>query len=171
MVTLASVFVLAGCGEEERPVARQLAEHTCFGIFTPSDLEPLMGAGETVKEVSPVDVRLTSARRGATCNVYVDGKGRFIASATRQPLEQSFPWNTVGTAPAPEPLALGDKGIVWDAGARVVLACKGSQDSFGLELMIGGSVEHVASAERRPLFTGLMKKFVEAAREQTACGV
>ncbi|MEU8459513.1 hypothetical protein [Streptomyces sp. NPDC029003] len=165
------MFALTGCGEGAKPAARQLAEHTCFGIFTPSDLEPLLGPGETVKAVSPVDVRLTPARRSTLCSVDVDGEARVSVSAARQPLGQHFHWNPVGTEPPPDPLQLGDKGIVWDAGAVVALTCRGAQDSFELELTIGGSVEHVKTAERRPLFTKLMKKFLDTAREQMACGV
>lgn len=171
-VTLVAVGALAGCSEEKESAAAKLPERSCFGVFTRSDLEPLMGPGEEVKDASPTDLRLNEVRRGATCNIYVDGRGRVLVTATRQPLGNSFFWPpTDANQPAPEPLALGDKGMVWDTGARVTLTCRGSEDSFELALGIGGSVEHMKPADRRPLFTELMKKYLEVAKQQTQCGV
>ncbi|MCM1967538.1 MULTISPECIES: hypothetical protein [unclassified Streptomyces] len=171
-VALVAVAALAGCSEEKKSAAAKLPERSCFGVFSRSDLEPLVGPGDEVKDASPTDVRLNAERRGATCNIYVDGRGRVLVTATRQPLGQSFFWPDTGeTRPAPEPLALGDKGRVWDTGATVALTCKGATDSFELELGIGGSVEHMKPADRRPLFIELMKKFLEVAKEQTRCGV
>lgn len=171
-VVLITVAALAGCSEEKKSAAVKLPERSCFEVFTRSDVEPLMGDGDKVKEVSPTDLRLNAVRRGATCNIYVDGEGRVLVTATRQPLGDHFFWPpTDANQPAPEPLSLGDKGMVWDTGARVTLTCKGSTDSFELELGIGGSTEHMKAADRRPLFTGLMKKYLEVAKQQTQCGI
>ncbi|MDX3539054.1 hypothetical protein PV721_32945 [Streptomyces sp. MB09-01] len=171
-VVLLATAALAGCAEEKKAAAPQLPERTCFGVFTRTDLEPLMGYGETVEVSGPVDARLTAARRGVTCNVYVDGQGRVLVTATRQPLEQSFAWPpTDPNQPPPDPLPLGDKGIVWNTGARVALACKGSKDSFALELGLSGSVEHMKPGTSRALFTALMTKYLESAKQQTQCGV
>ncbi|MFG2878257.1 hypothetical protein ACGFYU_25160 [Streptomyces sp. NPDC048337] len=162
---------MTGCGDEKKAAAPQLPERTCFGVFTRSDLEPLMGYGETVKVDSPVDLRLTAERRGATCNVYVDGRGRVLVSATRQPLGQHFTWPpTDANQPAPDPLPLGDKGLVRDTGARVTLTCEGAKDSFELEMVISGSVEHMKPGTSRALFTNLMTKYVDVAKQQTGCG-
>ncbi|MCJ1677083.1 hypothetical protein MTF65_06930 [Streptomyces sp. APSN-46.1] len=170
-VTLVVAVALSGCAEEKKAAAPQLPERTCFGVFTRSDLEPLMGYGEEVKESSPVDARLTAERRGATCNVYVDGEGRVLVTAERRPLGQSITWPpTDQNQPAPDPLALGDKGIVWNTGARVALTCKGSKNSFELELGISGSVEHMKPGTSRALFTTLMTKYLDAAKQQTQCG-
>ncbi|MEU9300444.1 hypothetical protein [Streptomyces sp. NPDC048269] len=172
VLTLAAAAVFTGCAEEKKAAAPQLPERTCFGIFTRSDLEPLLGAGETVKETAPTDLRLTAERRGATCNVDVDGKGRVLVSATRKPLGQSIVWPPMDqNQPAPDPLPLGDKGIVWNTGARVALTCKGSQDSFALELSISGSIDQMKPGTSRPLFTTLMTKYLDAAKQQTGCGV
>ncbi|CAM5456745.1 hypothetical protein SAVIM338S_02891 [Streptomyces avidinii] len=174
LVTFVAVAVaaLAGCSEEKEPAAAKLPEHSCFGVFTRSELEPLMGEGKEVKDASPADVRLNAARRSATCNVYVDGRSRILVTATRQPLGQNFFWPPMDqNQPAPDPLALGDKGTVWNTGARVALTCKGAEDSFELELGISGSTEHMKPADRRPLFTALMTKYLEVAKQQTGCGV
>nr|WSX51647.1 hypothetical protein OG409_23605 [Streptomyces sp. NBC_00974] len=171
VTTLVAGAVLTGCADGKKEATPQLPERSCFGVFARSDLEPLMGSGETVKETSPTDVRLTADHRSATCTVDVDGKGRVLVTATRQPLGQSFLWHPDQNQPAPDPLALGDKGIVWNTGARVALTCKGAADSFELELGISGSTEHVKPADRRPLFTSLMTKYLEVAKQQTACGV
>lgn len=169
-VALAGALALTGCAEAVKDASPRLPERTCFGIFTRSDLEPLMGPGKTVKETSPTDVKLSAERRSATCNVDVDGEGRFVVSATRQPAGQHFTWPpTDPNQPAADPLALGDKGIVWNTGARVALTCKGPEDSFELLLTIGGSVEHMKPGTSRSLFTGLMTKYVAAATQQTGC--
>ncbi|MEU7556359.1 hypothetical protein AB0B01_29240 [Streptomyces sp. NPDC044571] len=168
-VVFAAVAV-SGCSEEKGAAAPHLPARSCFGVFTRSDLEPLMGRGEDVKESGPIDMRLTAERRGATCNVYVDGRGRFLASATRQPPEQSFFWHPELIRPAPDPLPLGDKGIVFDTGARVVVTCKSSRDAFQLELALGGSIDSMRAGESRALFSDLMKKFLDAAEQQTRCG-
>ncbi|KMO97971.1 hypothetical protein [Streptomyces roseus] len=163
--------VLTGCSKGTETAASKLPERTCFDVFDRSDLGPLVGNGEQVNVSGPADMQLTAVRRGATCSVDVDGKDRFLASATRQPLEQSFFWNAQLIKPPADPLPLGDKGIVYDTGARVLLVCKGSQDSFQVELSLSGSTDQVEKGESRPLFTRLMKKFVEAGRQQTRCGV
>ncbi|MFE9462116.1 hypothetical protein ACFYNW_00295 [Streptomyces virginiae] len=171
-VTLVVAAVVTGCAEEKKAAAQQLPERTCFGVFTRSDLEPLMGYGETVKVSGPADARLTPERPAATCNVDVDGRGRVLVAATRQPLGQNFFWPpTDQNQPAPEPLPLGDKGIVWNTGARVALTCKGTEDSFELELALSGSVEHMKPGTSRGLFTSLMAKYLESAKQQTQCGV
>ncbi|MFH8891234.1 hypothetical protein [Streptomyces sp. NPDC017949] len=162
--------LLTGCGGEEKAAAPQLSEYNCFGLFTRADLAPLMGNGETVKEASPIDIRLSAVRRAATCNIDVDGESRVRFMATRQSLGQSFFWHTDRNQPPPDPLPLGDKGIVWDTGARVALTCDGPSDAFELELGISGSVEHMEPGTSRALFARLMAKYLAAAREQTRCG-
>ncbi|MFE2475606.1 hypothetical protein [Streptomyces sp. NPDC059389] len=166
-----ALAVLAGCTGGTEAAAPKLPERTCFGVFTRSDLEPLMGNGREVKESGPADMQLNGYRRTATCSVDVDGRGRFLASATRQPLEQSFFWNAQLIKPPADTLPLGDKGIVYDTGARVLLVCKGSQDAFQVELSLSGSTDQVEKGGSRPLFTRLMTKFVEAGKQQTQCGV
>ncbi|MFG2993139.1 hypothetical protein ACGFZK_28215 [Streptomyces sp. NPDC048257] len=166
---LVVAVTLTGCAEEKKAAAPQLPERTCFGVFTRADLEPLMGYGDSVEVSGPVDARLTAERRSATCSVYVDGRGRALVTATRQPLGQSFVWPP--TDPAPDPLPLGDKGIVWQTGARVALTCNGPKDSFELELGLSGSVEHMKPGTSQALFTALMTKFLASARQQTQCGV
>ncbi|MGW7461474.1 hypothetical protein [Streptomyces sp. NPDC054797] len=168
--TMVAAAALTGCGEEKKAAAPQLPERTCFGVFTRSELEPLMGYGETVEVSGPTDARLTASRRAVTCSVDVDGKRRVLVMATRQPLGQSFIWPPTDP-PAPDSLPLGDKGIVWDTGARVALSCKGDRDSFELELGLSGSVEHVKAGTSRALFTALMTKYLEIAKQQTQCGM
>ncbi|MFD9456259.1 hypothetical protein ACFWBC_24595 [Streptomyces sp. NPDC059985] len=83
---------------------------------------------------------------------------------------QSFFWHPDKNQPAPDPLPLGDKGIVGDTDAWVALTCDGPSDAFELELGISGSVEHMEPGTSRALFARLMAKYLTAAREQTRCG-
>ncbi len=162
--------VLAGCSGEQPAASSHLPERTCFGTFTRSDLEPLMGPGKTVKEMSPIDARLTATRREASCEVVVDGEHRVSVAIRRQPLGESFFFQPDPGQPAPDLLPLGDRGYVWDTGAFVTFTCQGAQDSFGLELTISGSVEHMKRGTSRPHFTGLMTKLMDVAKQQTQCG-
>ncbi|MEU3772667.1 hypothetical protein AB0F11_05525 [Streptomyces sp. NPDC032472] len=169
MMLLVAAGAALGCSKEAPPAAPQLPERSCFGVFTRDDLAPLVGKGREVKEVSPVDLRLTADRNGGTCNVYVDGKDRVLAWATRQPLGQHLFTNVDDQHPDPLPYA--EHGKVWDSGALVTLTCTGAEDSFELELWLSGTVQ---SADRpgasRPVLTALMQKYLAAAKQQTQCG-
>ncbi|MER5733649.1 hypothetical protein ABT084_35840 [Streptomyces sp. NPDC002138] len=165
-----TAVALTGCSEEAKPAARKLPERTCFGVFTRSDLAPLLGKGEEVTVSGPSDAQLSPVRKGVTCTVDVDGPGRFLATATRQPLGDSFFWNPEMIHPAPDSLPLGDRAIVYDTGARAFVACKGRDDQFGLEVKVSGSVEQMKREERRPLFTKLITKLLDAAKQQSKCG-
>ncbi|MEW2417756.1 hypothetical protein AB0953_29115 [Streptomyces sp. NPDC046866] len=172
---LTTVLVVAGtavgCSKEVPSAAPRLPERSCFGVFTRQDLAPLVGKGTEVHEDGPVDMRLTAERRGATCVVDVDGEGRFDASVTRQALNESFFWNAQLIQPRADPLTLGDKGIVYDTGARVALTCTSpGGDSFQLEVTVGGSTEQMEKREARPLFRVLIAKLLAAAKRQTRCG-
>ncbi|MFJ8018099.1 hypothetical protein [Streptomyces sp. NPDC096339] len=166
---LAGVVLLSGCAEEKKPsAASRLPKSTCFGAFTPSDLAPLLGNADEVKVDSPADLKLTANRRGATCNVYVDGKSGVLATAERRPLGQGFFWPLDDKSP--EPIPGVENGKVWDTGAAAGISCKGVTDSFELELWLSGSVQGKKAGESRPVLTELMRKYVDYAKQQTLCG-
>ncbi|MBT2542505.1 hypothetical protein J7E99_17720 [Streptomyces sp. ISL-44] len=169
-VLSAAALLLSGCAEEKKPsAASQLPQSTCFGAFTPADLAPLLGNADEVKVDSPVDLRLTPERRGATCNIYVDGKSGVLATAERQPLGQGFFWPLEKVNP--EPIPSVENGKVWDTGAAAGIACKGAKDSFELELWLSGSIDGKKAGESRALLTELMKQYADYAKQQTQCGV
>ncbi|MGW0362409.1 hypothetical protein [Streptomyces sp. NPDC002990] len=119
---------------------------------------------------SPVDVRLTSQRESAICNIEVDGKNRFHAAAHRKPAGHEFLWPPLLDEQNPEGLPFAENSKLWDRGAAVVLTCEGLTDSFVLRLWIDGVPDDVKPAERRPKFTALMAKFLESAKQQAQCG-
>ncbi|MDJ0379583.1 hypothetical protein [Streptomyces sp. G-G2] len=161
---------LTGCGEEAKPAAQLLQERTCFGVFTRDDLAPFLGDGDDVRVSGASDAELTAARRGVTCTVAA-GSNYFQASATRQPLGQSFFWNRETIHPAADPLALGDDAIVYNVGARALVNCRGGTDEFGLEVHVSGDVDKMKPEERRPLFAKLVAKLLDAAKQQSKCRV
>ncbi len=164
-----AALLLSGCAEEKKPsAASQLPQTTCFGAFTPSDLAPLLGNADEVKVDSPLDLRLTPDRQGVTCNIYVDGKSGVLAWAKRHPLGQGFLWplEKVNTEPIPSV----ENGKVWDTGAAAGISCKGSKDSFELELWLSGSVDGKKARESRQVLAELMQKYVDYAKQQTQCG-
>ncbi|MGZ9931217.1 hypothetical protein ACXNSR_15145 [Streptomyces sp. NC-S4] len=162
--------LLAGCSGGKAPAPPALPGSTCFGAFTPTELAPLMGTGEEVRVDGPADVRLSAGRKSALCNIYVDGKTRFFASAERLPQGQHFFWAPAVDEQKPEPLPFVENGKLWDGGAAVFLSCNGPTEAFELKLWLDGSTEHIEQEERRPLFAGLMKKYLGFAKEQTGCG-
>ncbi|MGW6981149.1 hypothetical protein ACWGE1_17130 [Streptomyces sp. NPDC054932] len=162
--------LLAGCSDGPVSAAPELPGSTCFGAFTPAELAPFMGTGREVKVDGPADARLSAGRKSAICNIYVDGKTRFFATAERLPQGQHFVWAPAVDEQKPEALPFAENSKLWDGGAAVVLPCSGPADAFELRLWIDGSVEKIQQDARRPLFTGLMKKYLDFAREQTGCG-
>ncbi|MFJ3832709.1 hypothetical protein ACIPWI_32855 [Streptomyces sp. NPDC090046] len=171
VVTVAvGAALLAGCSEGKASAAPELPASTCFGAFTPTELAPLMGTGEKVQVDGPADVRLSAGRKSAICNIYVDGKTRFFASAERLPHGQHFFWAPAVDEQKPEPLAFAENSKLWDSGAAIFLSCNGPTGAFELKLWLDGSTEQIKQEERRPLFAGLMKKYLDFAREQTGCG-
>ncbi|MER6318474.1 hypothetical protein ABT237_32600 [Streptomyces sp. NPDC001581] len=165
------IAVLVGCSDGKESAAPELPESTCFGAFTPAELAPFMGAGREVRVDAPADVRLSASRKSAICNIYVDGKTRFFATADRLPEGQHFVWAPSVDEQKPEALPFAQNSKLWDGGVAVVLTCSGPTDAFELRLWIDGSVEKVRQDARRPLFTELMKKYLDFAKQQTGCGV
>ncbi|MFI5616923.1 hypothetical protein [Streptomyces sp. NPDC051567] len=167
-VVLVLAAMVAGCSEKKTPAASKLPSGTCFGVFDPADLAPLLGDGEEVKVVAPADMTLTPARPSAICNVYVDRQGPFLATVERAPVGRQFFWPL--DKANPDPLPFVENGKVWNTGAAVALTCKKAEESFELELWISGSSNKMKYEDVRPLFTALMKKYLEAARQQNGCG-
>ncbi|MEV7560315.1 hypothetical protein [Streptomyces sp. NPDC089795] len=166
----AGAALLAGCSDDKASAAPELPASTCFGAFTPTELAPFMGTGEEARVAGPADVRLSAGRKSAICNIYVDGKTRFFASAERLPQGQHFTWAPAVDEQEPEPLPFAGNSKLWDGGAAIFLSCDGPTDAFELKLWLDGSTEHIEQGERRPLFAGLMKKYLDFARQQTGCG-
>jgi hypothetical protein len=157
-------MVLVGCAEQKPIAATRLPTSSCFGAFTPAELAPLLGRGDEIKVDSPVDLKLTAERRGATCNIYVDGKSGMLAWATRQGAGEGFSWPLDGKNPDSIPGV--ENGKVWDTGAAAGLTCKG-EDPFELELWIGATAD--SPRETRAVLMPLMQKFVAYAKEQAQC--
>ncbi|WP_030717822.1 hypothetical protein [Streptomyces sp. NRRL F-2580] len=162
-----AVVLLPGCATEEKPsAATKVRPETCFGIFTPDELAPLLGAGDEVTVDSPHDLELNAQRRGATCNIYVDGKSGLLATATWQPLGRGFqPLPETANADA---IPAVENGKVWDAGAVAGISCTTAEDSFELALGLSGTVDGKAEETRR-LLAELMKKYVDRAKRQNHC--
>ncbi|MFE5521647.1 hypothetical protein ACFQ9Q_28605 [Streptomyces virginiae] len=166
----AGAALLAGCSDGKTSAAPELPASTCFGAFTPTELAPFVGTGEEVRVDAPADARLTAGRKSAICNIYVDGKTRFFASAERLPQGQHFFWAPAVDEQKPEPLPFAENSKLWDGGAAIFLSCKGPTEAFELKLWLDGSTERIEQKERRPMFAGLMKKYLDFARQQTGCG-
>ncbi|MET9696020.1 hypothetical protein ABZY31_03705 [Streptomyces sp. NPDC006529] len=165
----AVVMVLTGCAEEAKPAARLLEDRTCFGVFTRSDLAPFLGNAEKVRVSGPPDAELSSVRRTVTCTVAA-GTNHFQASATRQPLGQSFFWHRETLYPTADPLSIGDEAIVDDTVGLVRVDCKGPKDEFALQVQVTGDVDKMKPEERRPHFTMLVAKLFDAVKQQSKCG-
>ncbi|MCX5179079.1 hypothetical protein [Streptomyces virginiae] len=162
--------LLAGCSDGKVSAVPELPASTCFGAFTPTELAPFMGTGEEVRVAAPADARLTAGRKSAICNIYVDGKTRFFASAERLPQGQHFSWAPAVDEQKPEPLPFAENSKLWDSGVAIFLSCNGPTEAFELKLWLDGSTEQIKQEERRPLLAGLMKKYLDFARQQTGCG-
>ncbi|WP_158717912.1 hypothetical protein [Streptomyces sp. NRRL F-2664] len=139
-------------------------------MFTPAELAPFMGAGDEVRVDSPGDLRLTAGRAKLLCNIEVDGRSRFTASAQRRPQGQEVSWGSEVEKHHPEVLPYAENSRLWDSGVMVVLGCPGPPEAFDLMLFIDAVPDELKQEERRPAFAALMKKFMESTRQQAGCG-
>ncbi|MFJ9550876.1 hypothetical protein [Streptomyces erythrochromogenes] len=162
--------LLAGCSDGKASAAPELPPSTCFGVFTPAELEPFMGTGDEARVDSPGDLGLTASRTKAICNIDVDGKPRWTASAERRPAGQEVSWGSEVEKHDPDELPYAGNSRLWDSGAAVVLGCTGPTETFDLTLFIDAVPDGLKPEQRRPAFAALMKKFMESAKQQTRCG-
>ncbi|MFB7940759.1 hypothetical protein [Streptomyces sp. NPDC056049] len=166
--------IMAGCATPEEKAVPKLPERICWGgAFAGSDVTPLLPPGDRV-EFTPQSgeaFALTKELDSANCTLYVDGNTKFQAIATRRNFAESIEWSSWDSAD-PEPLDLGDKGIIYDTGANASFTCEPAENpnvpGKYVELRI-----HVSAApdrsELRTALPTLMEKFMAFAQRELKC--
>ncbi|MEV6203026.1 hypothetical protein AB0M64_24085 [Streptomyces sp. NPDC051771] len=173
-VVLAVAALLAGCSQGEPKAAPELPARVCWGgAFAGSDVTPLLPAGGRA-EFSPQADRalaLAEERDTAICTLYIDGKMRFQASVTRWRSAESIDWTARASA-RPEPLDVGEKGILWKGGASSSFTCESARNrkSTGKHIELRISAEYAPDKRRlRTDLPELMKKLMAFARSELRC--
>ncbi|MFD6245274.1 hypothetical protein [Streptomyces roseolus] len=166
--------LLVGCSAGEPEAAPELPDRICWGgAFAGSDVAPLLPPGGRV-EFSPQADRalaLAEERDPAICTLYIDGKMRFQASATRWKSAESIDWTSRASA-RPEPLDVGEKGIMWKGGAASSFVCGSAENakSPGKHIELRISAEYAPDKHRlRTAPPELMKQLMAFARSELQC--
>ncbi|MFB7100263.1 MULTISPECIES: hypothetical protein [Streptomyces] len=166
--------LLAGCAETEQKAVPTLPERICWGgAFAGGDVAPLLPPGDQA-EFSRLAGRpfvLTEDIDSQTCTLYIDGRTRFQAVADFQEFEDAVDWSSWDSAD-PEPLDVGDKGIVWDTGAASYFTCEPAKNPKSpgqyIELRISLS-DPPDTSKLQAALPELMKDFMTFAQSKLQC--
>ncbi|MGW0034207.1 hypothetical protein ACWDXD_30840 [Streptomyces sp. NPDC003314] len=166
--------LLTGCATGEEKAVPELPERICWnGAFAGSDVSPLLPPGDEVKfsRLAGRHFALTEESDSAICTLYIDGNTKFQASADLENFEDSIEWSSWDPA-HPKPLAVGEKGIIWDTGAASYFICEPAKNPNSpgryIELMI---TAHYApdKSKLQAALPELMKEFMAYAQRELRC--
>ncbi|MCX4680530.1 hypothetical protein OG413_35540 [Streptomyces sp. NBC_01433] len=172
-ITSASMIlatVTAGCSEGETKSVPKLPKKFCWGAFTPKEVSPLLPAGD--KATLRMDSFHFSERvRQASCRVYIDGNQGFDAVARLEDTKDLIEWSSWDPAD-PDPIDVGEKGIVRDNGAATYFACKptaNSGPSLGKYLELRIEVRASPDKNERQTMPKLLEKFMTFTKDKLKC--
>ncbi|WP_329041466.1 hypothetical protein OHT61_25735 [Streptomyces sp. NBC_00178] len=167
---------LAGCSEKAEAVP-ELPARICWGAFAAKEVSPLLPSGQkaTFGAAAMHPFALPESADLASCTLDIDGTTKFQASATRLDYEKDIDWSPWEKAD-PEPLAIGEKGILWYDGAASYIVCEPSVASSSpgryIDLHLStfrsqGDREQEKRARR--VLPVLLKQFVAFAEKELKC--
>ncbi|MFD8013098.1 hypothetical protein [Streptomyces sp. NPDC058955] len=166
--------LLASCAASEEKAVPGLPERVCWnGAFAGSDVSPLLPPGEKAEfsRQSGRHFALAEELDSATCTLYIDGNTKFQAIATRRDFANSIDWSSWDSAD-PEPLDLGDKGIIYDTGAHASFTCEAARNPNAPGRYIELRIHADDAPDRSKLQTALpalMKDFMAYAQRELKC--
>ncbi|MEE1737671.1 hypothetical protein PUR49_14350 [Streptomyces sp. BE147] len=109
--------------------------------------------------------------RQASCRVLIDGNQGFDAVARLENSKDLIEWSSWDPA-KPDPISVGEKGIVRDSGAATYFACKPtahSGPSRGQYLELRIEVRASPDKNERQALPKLLKKFTAFAQKELKC--
>ncbi|MEV5682388.1 hypothetical protein AB0L68_04230 [Streptomyces sp. NPDC052164] len=171
--TTASVILAtgtAGCSEGESKSVPELPKQFCWGAFTAKEVSPLLPNGD--KATLRMDPFYFSERvRQTSCRLYIDGNQGFDAVARLEDTKDLIEWSSWDPAD-PDPINVGEKGIVRDNGAATYFACKptaNSGPSLGKYLELRIEVRASPDKDERQTMPKLLEKFMTFAQKELKC--
>ncbi|MFJ4873479.1 hypothetical protein [Streptomyces sp. NPDC088757] len=173
-VAVALAGLLVGCSSGEPAAAPELPERICWGgAFAGGDVSPFLPPGTRAEFSSQAGRAFALAKEldSAICTLYIDGKMKFQASATRWNFAESIDWTSRASA-FPERIDVGDKGIMWKGGASSFFTCESAKNakSPGRYIELRIFAEYAPDAFRlRAALPELMEKLMAFARSELQC--
>ncbi|MGW4053160.1 hypothetical protein ACWENA_20230 [Streptomyces sp. NPDC004779] len=166
--------LLAGCAESRQDAVPRLPERLCWGgAFAGDDVAPLLPHGDKAElsRLAGLPFVLTGDNDSAVCTLDIDGRPRFQATADLQKFDDAIDWTSWDSAD-PEPLDLGDKGIIWDTGAASYFTCEPAKNSNSpgryIELRIS-LTDPPDTSEPQAALPELMTEFMAFAQRELKC--
>lgn len=159
-----------GCSQDDEKTAPELPGNFCWNAFSPEDVHSLLPVGESVKEDAD-PFRFSERTRFVSCLLYVDGNNGFHAWAKTEDDETFTERNTYESAD-PDPIPIGENGIVWNTGAATHISCrlpKHSGPSSGNYVRLSIELSGAVGQNERKALPGLLKQFTAFAQKELKC--
>ncbi|MBL1290280.1 hypothetical protein JKV81_25995 [Streptomyces sp. For3] len=174
LVSAALVAPLAGCSEDVETVP-ELPDRFCWDVFESKDVSSLLPPGKDVQSYIRPQF-LSESSKSATCTLQIDGPARFQASVRRFDFRENIDWSGWEKS-EPEPIKIGEEGILWYNGAASYIDCGPSKEESGpgryveMDLYAYDQPSTGAeAAENRRILRGLIAQFVTFAQKELRCG-
>lgn len=170
-LSLALAAATVSCTKDDTIATPELPDKFCWNAFEKTDVQPYIIPGE--KMTQDADIFYFAERKKSTsCLIHVDGKSAFSAFARFQDDKLGFDWSSYDRL-KPNPVKIGEKGIVWNTGARTYFPCKATANSdastakyLELEIFLSGAqVEN-----HRKTLPDLLKQFTAFTQKELRCG-
>ncbi|MEL5960049.1 hypothetical protein AADR41_35730 [Streptomyces sp. CLV115] len=170
-----SIFVilaglLVGCSDGEREAVPELPKRICWNAFASSDVSPILPTGEKAT-LSAWPFVLTEDYDSVNCVLYIDGNTKFSASVSLEAFE-GVDWSSFNKA-NPKPIDVGEKGILWGAGAAAYFICEPSEgpNSPGKYIDLQISTHSVPDKSKLPsVLPKLLRQLVAFVQRELKCG-
>ncbi|MFI7082300.1 hypothetical protein ACIBUR_01665 [Streptomyces anulatus] len=170
-LSLTLAVATIGCVKDDIKATPELPDKFCWNAFEKTDVQPYIISGEKMTQDADT-FYFAERKRSTSCLIHVDGKSAFSAFARFQDDKLGFDWSSFDRL-KPNPVKIGEKGIVWNTGARTYFPCKATANSapstakyLELEIFLSGAqVEN-----HRKILPDLLKQFTAFAQKELRCG-
>uniref|UniRef100_A0AAU3H0I1 DUF3558 domain-containing protein n=1 Tax=Streptomyces sp. NBC_01401 TaxID=2903854 RepID=A0AAU3H0I1_9ACTN len=169
------VALLTGCSEEVEAVP-ELPERICWDAFAAKDVSPLLPSGKEAEFIADSMHAFFPDSSSSVCSLQIDGAVRFDASGDRYDFERDIDWTTWEKA-KPDPIDVGEKGIIWHNGAASYIVCEPSKGPNApgryIELTLYAfdqPTQGTQAKKNHRLLGVLIKQFVAFAEKELKCG-
>ncbi|MGW2018990.1 hypothetical protein [Streptomyces sp. NPDC001927] len=174
LAALTSTLLLAvavGCSNGETKTVPKLPERLCWGVFAGAEIAPLMPTGTKATMSDGPFVFDEDRLSSVTCNLYIDGAESLSARATSYKFEDQVDWSPWDRT-KPQPIDVGEKGIIWPSGAGTHIVCDPSKSPSDPGRYIQMSVDVDRSPDEKKLraaLPGLLQQLVTFAKRELNC--
>ncbi|ALC22917.1 hypothetical protein ACH46N_25295 [Streptomyces pristinaespiralis] len=170
LVSMLLMTALTSCSGGETRSVPKLPARVCWNAFDGEDVASLLPTGDRAT-VDTDPFVLAKPADSPTCSIYIDGNTKFQTYALYEDFERSIDWSSYEKA-HPEPIDVGEKGIVWYDGAASYIICEASKtpSSPGKYIDLTISTSDLPDEEKlRRALPALMKQFVAFAQRELNC--